>query len=225
MQVLNISSNLNYCEIIGNEMRQTKAVINLNKNETYPSASIAAHGMNIRPDTLVSAIRTKSKCRGDYWMYVQDMTGSIAQELDRLANHRKTTLQNSIKSSFKKVCNLTTGQVYNSTRDADRAFGFRDGTVGSACNRKRPTKDGNFWAFITENFDPIAELDSLQESENQRKSVSLQGKSGRKVQCIETNQIFMTCREADQAFNLFDGASNRSAIRGCSARGYHFRFI
>lgn len=109
-----------------------------------------------------------------------------------------------MKTNSKKVKCLETGEIFNSCREADRAFGWKIGTAWHVAAGKASEK-GIHLEFV---FYPDPE-----EKVYDEELISWMLRSSKwhaqSVKCVETGEIFQSCREADRAFGYLIGTVSR----------------
>jgi len=126
------------------------------------------------------------------------------------------------KMKFKVIC-LDTKEIFNSIKDASRAYGTEKGHISDVCKGKRSTAFGKHWRFLDDNLN-IIEPEDVQKSFIAK--IKPRGKKI-KVQCIETGKIFNSISDANRFLGNASGRGN--VVKVCNGQidscgGYHWRY-
>ena len=116
----------------------------------------------------------------------------------------------------KPIICLETGEVYKSITEASKITNIGRCDIGKCCLGKEMTAKGYHWQYYSEN---------LENEENRIKLINELGNGqGIRVQCIETNAVYNSIREASIDIGI-DNSSIGKVIKGKqkTAGGFHWK--
>lgn len=137
-----------------NAKAKNKIVINLTTKIEYPGATAAGRAMGLSDKSVITAIRTKTKCAGCWWQYkcvLEENNLTIEQQIQIYEQESLTRYNNrisAIKNKANPVVNLTKKKLYNSIEEAVRCSNGKcsDGTIRQSIN-KQVLAGGSYWLY------------------------------------------------------------------------------
>ena len=199
-----------------------KEIMNLTTGQIFKSASEAARICGVVPDSMTSAIRVMTKCCGDYWMYVEDMTMSKEDEIKRIESCIQNK-NNQTSYDLYGVYDLTTKTQYLSARDAClKVFGSKGFSNSLLYNikTKRPYK-GHYFIFLKdkEENDQLQLGKMINEYETTIKYKKTESFSIPIIN-LTTHKKYHSCNEAKKEYNdttdaILRALDNKKETFGC----------
>ena len=123
-----------------------RPVMDLNTGEIFMTGRDASIKQGIVGD-VSGYIKTKSKCKGHYFQYLDVVQQSSREiELQKMIDNAKEGRKRITASVAVPIINLTTGQVFESAYDADRFLNEPLGTIKNYIKWGARYK-GDYWAF------------------------------------------------------------------------------
>ena len=103
------------------------------------------------------------------------------------------------------------------------AMAFVDGyEEGLVVNHIDECKDNNVWT----NLEWVTQQDNINYgTRTERQSEKMKGKNGRKVQCIETEEVFESLTKAGEFIGVTRQAIYKSIKKGRSCKGLHWQYV
>lgn len=120
----------------------TKSMLCLNNNTLYESGRAAEIALNLPRDNPGACCRGERASTGGYYFIFSD-TILTEEECKRLIAEKSSAKWNDRK---KKVRNKTTGEIFNSVTEANRAY--KTSKVGDCCRKVRKTAGGCEWEYV-----------------------------------------------------------------------------
>lgn len=125
-----------------------RSVINVTTGEIFDSLQSACNKYGITVQALIGSVSTSDskhkKSANCIWCYYDIWNNMSAPEREKYIVAKE---QNRKGQSKKPVKNITTGMIYPSVKDAAKATGVNDGTIGMCCNGKRKSAGGFVWIW------------------------------------------------------------------------------
>lgn len=134
---LNLGTKLNICDYNGLESVSIKVVC-LNSNEIFNSMKEASAKYNIGARSISRCCKNKALSAGRYnneklvWMYYKDYITKSDDEIRQYIDNKKLIPYNS-----KKIICLTTGEIFNTIKDASEWCNMSSVSTISACLSKK----------------------------------------------------------------------------------------
>ena len=105
--------------------------------------------------------------------------------------------------SARAVICLTTNEIFECTKDAQRKYNIRDTSIRSCCNNITKTSGGMIWMYYDEYLESNEE--KIKEKINRGNKKSFKGKESlnkKSVICLTTKKIFYTIVDASKYYNF-----------------------
>lgn len=198
---------------------QRRPVINLTTGKVYSSVAEASDYCQMKKRSYISdSIKHHRKCRRSYWQYLDQMESTnIEHELERIKS-----LQNSNK---KQVINISTGEVFDSARQAARHYNYPKDAISTAIRNERPYY-GHVWKYVkTAGLD--MSLTNGSEGRNRGDLSNTQPKTNRNLKVVDLNTgcVYNSCYAAAISLGLKSTSCIQTAIRkGIKAAGHYWQF-
>ena len=201
---------------------QCRPVINLTTGDVYSSVAEASDYCCMKKRSYITdSIKKHRRCRGCYWQYLDQMGNTSTElELERIKSLQKT--------NKKTVINLTTGETFESARQAARYYNYPKDAISEAIRNGR-SYCGHVWKYTNTNGTNASIHDS---SKNPNQYTDLDTKKGHskairnlKVVDLNTGRIYNSCYAAAIASGLKSTSCIQTAIRkGIKAAGHYWQF-
>ena len=225
-----IDDELQYCIINASKNDQRKSVVNLNTGQTFESATYADMSCGYKINTISRAITRGHRAGGFYWQYkdVVDRS-SIKKELQLFESgfykeYYKTRLKNqkynSAKQHNRSVINLTTGEIFESIKQAAKKYNVETSRITNAIKRVNKSI-GCYWQYkdIVDQSSIEKELNRCLDIENTRPKRNV------KVVNLNTGEMYNSCYAASIAVGLKSTDAIRNAIlKNIKAAGCFWQF-
>lgn len=213
--------------------KKNESVINLTTKQIYKSTLCVSELLGVCEKTVIDSINNHSRCKGDFYQYacnLKDLSNeTIKEENARLSEIRQYSTH-SENYECRHVVNLDTLKEYKSLRLCCTEIGCTKASLYNNIIDRRKSK-GYYYQFkdVIEKSSIEQELElchlKLKQSKENRKKGILNGKTCRKVQCIETQIIYNSITEAakdnNDCISNITGAIRRSGI----SHGLHWKYI
>jgi group I intron endonuclease len=166
----------------------------------HRDTSSAAKAVNGSVGNIVSCcLGDRRLSKGYQWCYQRDYEKRIGKEIRAKDTTAKRVIQ--YKLNGQKV------QEWESITAAANSLGCQDSHIASCCKGKRTTAGGFQWRYAEENLSKVPEIFTK-----------------RKVQCIETGEIFETPNHAAKKFGYKQETVKNCCIKGTTRKPYHFKW-
>ena len=180
-------------------------VANLDTRITYNSSDEAGKILNINPYNIVRCCEGKStSCNGNKWVFKDQFDKLVAEgyfdKLDEEERLRK------LRNAPKKVVCLNTGEVFNSTGEANKKYGLT--SVPNCCNL-RSEYAGNIngikyvWRY-EDDYNKLTkeEIDKIINKVNPKKEEKIKPEKKYFVICTTTMEKFYSLKEAGEYYGV-----------------------
>lgn len=170
-------------------------IVNIYKNTTEASKAIQGNQGN-----LISACNGQRRlAKGYQWCYQKDLEKRLHQPVREINQYTRPVVQ--YKMNGEKI------KVWNSGREAAKELGLQESHINSCCNLARQTCGQYQWRYEEDEIEKLPELTQK-----------------RKVQCLETGEIFKTINHAAKHFNIAHQTVRRSVDGKKIFYDLHFRW-
>jgi hypothetical protein len=182
-----------------------KGVILLEKKEFFDSVTEAAIKYNLsKANISYCCINVNKTCGGYHWMFSKDFDINKEYTFERFKN-----------SSQKIIC-LETKVIYNSMNEAEKLTGIRADGISLNIRNLRYHAGGFHWLLL-KNYDENKEY-LLEKRSYQFRY--------RKIENINTKEIFDSIKEASEKYNIPAGNITRNCQGSLkSAGGYKWKYL
>ena len=191
-----------------------RPVVNLNTQEVFASVAAAARNRGCKVGTIRMAIRTKTRAKNNFWMYVDNVNKPLDELLvdfetdlqQRITNNNQKLSQRSIDNLSKQVINLNTKQIFDNVRAAAEYYGVCTSSIHQAIRTKIKSREC-YWAYV-ENVDDPEDLlkqyqvnsQQIQDEKNAKHSALMTGNGNsnrRPIINLNTGEILLCARLLD----------------------------
>lgn len=170
----------------------SKAVICIETQEIYDSVTEAEKLTGATNVSLV-IIGDRETSGGYHWdYYIEGKEYNIEDYIKEHTYHNQ-----------RQVICLTTGEVYNSIKEAERTLGINN--ISMACNGKTRQAGGLEWAYLVDGK-PYKTQEFISKRKPKKEKIEKKKPLMKKVICIDTGEIFKSLKEASLKYNVSDGA-------------------
>lgn len=175
-------------------------VICVETKQIFPSADKAGEYFNVDGASIRYACTDQFRVSCNYhWMKYEDY----------IKNGFKETWNPSLKSV---IC-LETEEAYESAPEASRKTNICNSSITKCCNKKAFTAGGLHWAYYE---DYIKNEATVQKPESR----------GKKVQCVETGELFDSLHKAAKAYGVVAGTIRPACLNSNrTAANKHWRYV
>ena len=125
--------------------RYSRPIVNLNTGEVFESAAAAAtfYGLKDRT-TIANAIRKRCRSAGYFWQWKDIVDESSIQYQLSLYENKHLNYK---KKPFKRIVNLSTGEVFTTVNDVTQVLGLKYPSRVYEAIKFRKSIGGYFWQF------------------------------------------------------------------------------
>ena len=176
--------------------KETGQVLNI-----YRTAEEACKKMNYKsPGNIINCcLGNRIEANGYQWCYQRDKEERINKPAREVNTYKRPVIQYGMNGKqIKEWLSIT---------EAASALKLQDSHISSCCNHKRQSCGQYQWRYKEEN---ISELKPVLQK--------------RKVQCLETGEIFPTINHAAKYFNYAHQTIKKSCMGEKINKDYHFQF-
>ena len=205
-----------------NYMHDNRKVVCLETLEIFENAEQAQKSYSSTTETCIGACckhtdPNRITAGGVHWLYLSEYKSTSKQEVQEILNRKAG------QKSSKAVIKLETLEEYPSIEEASTITGLSSKTIRYSCTGQRITNPKNGHWMFKEDY-----LKATSEEVEARLKKRIKSYNRRKVQCVETGQIFDCISQANDAVG---GCHGNSMISKCcknssiTYKGYHWRYI
>lgn len=207
-----------------------RPVANLETGEVYPSSNQAARELGLGLPSISYCINHITRVNNCYWCYVDQLKDlseeSRKQKLEEYQQIISERHEAVYDTKRRKVICLDTKQIFKSIVAASQSIGMNDVAVGGAI-RGDYRVGGYFWQYVDV-------LPNLEDETIQKELKRLEDKvannqpftKSRKVQCIETGEIFESTVKASRSQGGCDSVVSIAISKNRPLRnGTHWRYV
>lgn len=135
---------------LNGQIKKSTAVYCLNTGKRYINVNFAAKEIGCNPSSIITAAKKKIKMVGYYWAYEPEVEQYgidtlLQRRIDNISPRKKPTFNKPVKRRVRAVVNLTTGEVFDSVKQANESLGGHCNIVTGIKNGRRVK--GYYWQY------------------------------------------------------------------------------